>query len=64
MSMFFMACGAKAAVTVEQPIDGQTGVWIKAGGVTIRSGMTMTGAIVSSGQSQYIYNRGVVIDRN
>ena len=47
------------AVTVEQPIDGQTGVWLKSGGATvISSGMKMTGATVSTGQVQYIYDRG------
>lgn len=48
-----------AAAGVEQPIDGQTGVWLKEGGVTISSGMSMTGAVVSSGQSQTVYSRGV-----
>ncbi len=48
-----------AAITVETPIDGQTGVWLKEGGVTLSSAMKMTGATVASGQSQMVYNRGV-----
>ena len=43
----------------EEPIDGQTGVWLKQGASVIGSGMKMTGAVVSSGQSQYIYSRGI-----
>lgn len=64
MSGFFFAAAAKATVTVEVPIDGQTGVWIKAGGATVSSGMSMTGATVSSGQSMYVYNRGVATSIN
>ena len=52
---------AIAPVTVETPIDGQTGVWIKSGGVIVGSGMSMTGAVVGSGQTQYVYNRGAAI---
>ena len=59
MSGFFFAAAAAANVTVETPIDGQTGVWIKSAGVTINSAMKMTGVTVSNGQTQYIYDRGV-----
>ena len=52
--VMMMAAGA----TVEQPIDGQTGVWLKSGGVTISSAMKMTGAVVSTGQSQTVYSKG------
>lgn len=48
-----------AAAKVEVPVDGSTGVWLKQGAAVISSGMKMTGAVVGSGQSQYIYNRGV-----
>lgn len=48
-----------AATSVEVPIDGQTGVWTKSGGVTISSGMKMIGATVTTGQIQYVYDRGV-----
>ena len=41
------------------PIDGERGVFIKSGSTVISSAMKMTGATVSSGQSQYIYSRGV-----
>lgn len=57
MSLFVALIGA-AAVTVEQPIDGQTGVWVKQGATVISSGMSMVGAVISSGQTQYVYNRG------
>ena len=55
---FFMMMAANGGVQ-EQPVDGQTGVWIKEAGITISSAMKMTGATVGSGQSQYIYNRGL-----
>lgn len=55
---FFMMMAAGGG-SAEQPIEGQTGVWIKRGGVTLSSGMKMTGAVVSSGQTQFIYSRGV-----
>lgn len=48
-----------ATARVETPIDGSTGVWLKAGATVISSGMKMTGAVVTSGQSQYVYSRGV-----
>lgn len=48
-----------AAATVEQPVDGQTGVWIKTGDTVVSSAMKMRGAVVSAGQTQYIYSRGV-----
>ena len=54
---FFMMMAANGGVA-EQPIDGQTGVWLKSGGVTIGSAMKMTGATVAAAQSQYIYSRG------
>lgn len=53
--LFFMLMAGGVA---EQPIDGQTGVWLKSGGVTISSAMTMTGAVVSSGQKQFVYSKG------
>ena len=56
MSLFSALLGA--AVTVETPIAGLTGVWIKAGGVASSSGMKMSGVTVTSGQSQYVYSRG------
>ena len=52
--MMMMANGGVA----EQPIDGQTGVWLKQGVVTLSSAMKMTGAVVSSGQVQFVYLRG------
>lgn len=42
----------------EIPVDGSTGVWVKSGTTVISSGMKMTGATVTSGQSQLIYSRG------
>lgn len=45
-------------VTGERPIEGETGVWLKSGGVTISSAMKMTGATIASGQSQRVYNYG------
>ena len=59
MSGTFVMMMAAAGGVAEQPIDGQTGVWLKAGGVTLSSGMKMTGAVVSSGQSQFVYSRGI-----
>ena len=53
-----------AAVTVEQPIDGQTGVWIKAGDTIVSSGMTLTGVTVDPRQTMYVYNRGVATSIN
>ena len=61
MSGFFFAAAAKA-VTVEQPTDGQTGVWVKSGTTVISSAMTMTGLVTSSGWSTNIYSGGVLSD--
>ena len=47
-----------AAASVETPIGGQTGVWIKSGTTVIGSGMKMIGATVISGQTQTLYLRG------
>ena len=58
-STMFSTLLAAATVTVETPIDGSTGVWIKQGATVISSAMKMTGVTVSSGQTQYIYSRGV-----
>ena len=41
------------------PIDGETGVWLKQGATVVSSAMRMTGATVISGQSQYVYSRGI-----
>lgn len=57
MGFFFQLLAA--AARVEVPVDGSTGVWLKEGATVISSGMRMTGAVVSSGQSQRVYNRGV-----
>jgi len=46
--------------SAEQPIDGQTGVWIKSGTTVISSAMRMSNVTVASGQSQYVYSYGVV----
>ncbi len=51
-----------AAVKVETPINGQTGVWIKSGVTVISSGMKMTGATITSGKIQYVYDHGLVRD--
>ena len=59
MNNMFTAMLAAATVRVEVPVDGSTGVWVKSGAVVLSSGMKMTGATVSSGQTLYIYNRGV-----
>lgn len=59
MSLFTALMGA--VVTVETPIDGQTGVWLKQGAAVISSAMKMQDAVVTSGQSQYVYSRGVVV---
>jgi len=40
------------------PVDGSRGVFVKEGATTVSSAMTMTGATISSGQSQYVYDRG------
>lgn len=56
--VMMMAAGAR----VEQPIEGQTGVWLKSGTTVISSAMTMTGVVISSGQTQYIYDRGKSLD--
>ena len=58
MNNMFTAMLAAATAKVEVPVDGLTGVWIKSGATVISSGMKMTGATVSSGQSQTVYNRG------
>ena len=47
---------------LEPPVDGQTGVWLKSGGLTLASRMTMKNATVGSGESQSIYNRGTASD--
>lgn len=54
----FMMMAANVTVA-EQPIYGQTGVWLKSGAVTVSSAMRMTGMTITSGQSQYVYSRGV-----
>jgi len=59
MNNMFTAMLAAATAKVEVPVDGSTGVWIKQGAVVLSSGMKMTGATVSSGQTQFIYNRGI-----
>lgn len=60
MNFFYDLVGKYAAGGMgEKPIDGQTGVWVKAGAVTLSSAMKMTGAIVESAQSQYVYNSGL-----
>ena len=62
MDFFFNALLAAAAtVTQEVPIDGQTGVWLKSGATVLSSGMSMTGITVSTGQNQYVYERGAAI---
>ena len=48
-TMFNTLLAAAADVTVETPIDGSTGVWIKQGATVISSGMKMVGAIMVSG---------------
>ena len=53
---------AAATARVEAPVDGATGVWIKSGTTVIGSGMSMAGAVVTSGQTQFIYNRGQAAD--
>ena len=58
-TMFSTLLAAAVNITVENPIDGSTGVWVKSGTTVIGSGMKMTGATVTVGQSQYVYNRGV-----
>lgn len=58
MDFFHNALLAAATANVEVPIDGRTGVWIKSGTTVVSSGMKMTGAVVSSGQTQYVYSRG------
>lgn len=58
MSRFFMFAGGAATTVAEQPVDGQTGVWLKSGGVTISSAMKTQGTVISAAQSQYIYSRG------
>ena len=58
MNNMFTAMLAAAAARVEIPIDGSTGVWIKAGATVISSGMEMVNATVSSGQTQTLYARG------
>ena len=61
MNTMFTTLLAAAGARVEIPVDGSTGVWLKQGATVISSGMRMTGAVVSSGQSQRIYNRGVAV---
>ena len=58
MNPMFTAILAAATAKVEIPIDGSTGVWLKSGTTVISSGMKMTGATVTSGQTQFIYDRG------
>ena len=58
MNPMFTAMLAAATAKVEVPIDGSTGVWVKSGTTVISSGMKMTGATITSGQSQLIYNCG------
>ena len=51
-----------AAARVEIPVWQSTGVWIKqTGHITVSSAMTMTGTSITSGQSQFIYNRGSAV---
>ena len=59
MADYFFNALLAAATNVEVPIDGQTGVWLKSGGVTISSGMKMVGAVVSPGNTQTVYSKGV-----
>ena len=61
MNTMFTTLLAAAGARVEIPVDGSTGVWFKQGATVISSGMRMTGAAISSGQSQRIYNRGVAV---
>ena len=42
----------------EIPFDSAYGVWLKQSSTVISSGMTMTDAVVSAGQTQYIYSCG------
>ena len=58
MNTMFTTLLAAATAKIEIPVDGATGVWIKSGTTVISSGMKMTGAVVISGQTQFIYNRG------
>ena len=51
----------EAAGVPQTPIDGVRGVFISEGGAVVGSAMKMTGAVVSSGQTQTIYSRGAAI---
>ena len=42
------------------PVDGQYGVWLKEGATVISSGMSMANVTVTRGQTQYVYNYGVI----
>ena len=59
MADYFFNALLAAAATVEVPIDGQTGVWIKSGTTVVGSAMKTTGVTVSAGFTQYVYSRGV-----
>ena len=50
--------GAVTLTVAEEPVSGQTGVWIKQGTTVVSSAMTMRNAVVSSGQTQFVYSRG------
>lgn len=59
---FFMAAAAQA-VTVETPVEGQTGVWLSSGGAAVSSGMSIAGGIIryqTSVTAADVYSRGVL----
>ena len=57
--LFFYAA---AAETVHEPVFGEYGVWILSAGSVLQSAMTVVSETVTSGQSQYVYKQGQVID--
>ena len=60
-SSYIVTVDGEYVSATEYKQDTQIGVWVMEGGAIVSSGMTMTDAVVSSGQSMYVYSRGAAI---